>query len=134
MEIPYILLIFLTYPLEFPQICFKIWTLPWKFLHFWFTFAGGHWKFHMSSIGGVRINNVISHWNTQLYTNEKLSDLYKDIPIATQCGLLSAHIIKLSAVTCNNMSTDFCKRYMTVHKNIWIWIYGFGFMDLDLLK
>ena len=19
---------------------------------FWFTFAGGHWKFHMSSIGG----------------------------------------------------------------------------------
>ena len=51
------------------------------------------------------------HWNTQLYTNEKLSDLYKDIPIATQCGLLSAHIIKLPAVTCNNMSTDFCKRY-----------------------
>jgi hypothetical protein len=52
MEIPYVLHIFLTYPLEFPQICFKIWTLPWKFLHFWFTFAGGHWKFHMSSIRG----------------------------------------------------------------------------------
>ena len=62
MEIPYVLLIFLTYPLEFPQICFKLWTLPWKFLHFWFTFAGGHWKFHMSSIGGGgggRINNVL---------------------------------------------------------------------------
>jgi hypothetical protein len=37
------------------------------------------------------------HWNTQLYTNEKLPDLYKDIPIATQCGLLSAHIIKLTS-------------------------------------
>ena len=33
----------------------------------------------------------------QLYTNEKISDLYKDIPIATQCGLLSAHIIKLTS-------------------------------------
>ena len=43
-----------------------------------------------------------------------------DIPIATQCGWLSAHIIKLntSSYICNNMSTDFCKRYMTVHKNI----------------
>ena len=41
------------------------------------------------------------------------------MPISTQCGLLSAHIItNLPAVTCNNMSTDFCKRYMTVHKNI----------------
>jgi hypothetical protein len=32
--------------------------------------------------------------------------------IASQCGLLSAHI-NLPAVTCNNMSpsTDFCKRY-----------------------
>ena len=54
--------------------------------------------------------NESTIWNTQLYTNEKLSDLYKDIPIATHCGLLSAHI-NLSAVTCNNMSTDFCKRY-----------------------
>jgi hypothetical protein len=61
---------------------------------------------------------VLEHTIVILYTNEKLSDLYKDIPIATQCGLLSAHIIKLTAVTCNNMSTDFCKRYMTVHKNI----------------
>jgi hypothetical protein len=63
MEIPYVLLIFLTYPLEFPQICFKIWTLTWKFLHFLFTFSGGHWKFHMSSIGGgVRINNATSQY------------------------------------------------------------------------
>jgi hypothetical protein len=36
---------------------------------------------------------------TQLYTNEKLSDLYKDIPIATQCGFLSAHS-NLPEVTC----------------------------------
>ena len=29
--------------------------------------------------------------HTIVHTNEKLSDLYKDIPIATQCGLLAAH-------------------------------------------
>ena len=74
MEIPYVLLIFLTYPLEFPQICFKIWTLPWKFLHFWFTFAGGHWKFHMSSIGGggcgliMRSANIPLNFRQDLFT------------------------------------------------------------------
>jgi hypothetical protein len=42
---------------------------------------------------------LLEHTMTQLYTKEKLSDLYKDIPIATQCGLLSAHS-NLPAVTC----------------------------------
>ena len=35
------------------------------------------------------MNPLLEH--TIVHTNEKLSDLYKDIPIATQCGLLSAH-------------------------------------------
>jgi hypothetical protein len=47
--------------------------------------------------------NESTIWNTQLHTNEKLSDLYKDISIATQCGLLSAHI-NLPAVTSYYMS------------------------------
>jgi hypothetical protein len=57
-----------------------------------------------------RMNPLLEHTITQLYTKEKLSDLYKDIPIATQCGLLFTHS-NLPAVTCINMSTDFCKRY-----------------------
>ena len=35
----------------------------------------------------------------ELCTNEKLSDLYKDSPIATQRGLLSAYINFIPAVT-----------------------------------
>jgi hypothetical protein len=36
--------------------------------------------------------------------------LCKDIPIATQCGSLSAHINLPAVYTCNKMSTDFCTR------------------------
>jgi hypothetical protein len=37
------------------------------------------WEYQLSSMPVSCL-----HWNTQLYTNEKLSDLYEDIPIATQ--------------------------------------------------
>jgi hypothetical protein len=53
---------------------------------------------------------------TQLYTKEKLSDLYKDIPIATQCGFF-LHIVtyqQLHVLTCQS---TFVKG-MTVCKNM----------------
>jgi hypothetical protein len=42
------------------------------------------WEYQLSSFV-LALEHTI-----ELCTNEKLSDLYKDSPIATQCGLLSA--------------------------------------------
>ena len=50
--------------------------------------------------------NCIQMKNYQRYYYRNLDS---NLP-SGQCGLLSAHI-NLRAVTCNNMLTDFCKRY-----------------------
>jgi hypothetical protein len=64
-----------------------------------------------------RISYPLKRMNPLLEHKEKLSDLYKDIPIETQCGLLSAHIVtyqQLHVLTCQPTFVN----GMTVCKNI----------------